>query len=223
MEFVQRSKFAKKVGMHANTIDSWFKEMESKGVHFVNMNERKEKVYDELDLEIALFIKEKRKDNEYTIPGAVEAVREEFAGRLRVDIIRDNDEKQLMPLDELKKEFMAMVNQEVEKRMQAREQELEKRIQSQMQQQLLLTAPDPQEERAKKTDYMITMNRIQAKLKREAIDEWNRLPEDERMVRMGFLKLQRVENSSKRQEFIDEYVGKHFEDRIRSENDDSID
>jgi hypothetical protein len=219
MEFVQRTKFSEKVGMHANTIDTWFQEMESKGIHFVNTNERNKKIYDDLDLEIALFIKEKRKDNEYTVPGAVEAVREAFAGRLRLDVIQDRDEKQLATVEQLERRFMAMVDKRVEQRV---EQEVQRRLQTEIQQLLIAAAPDPQEERARELDRRLSESRIRSKLRDEARNEWYKLPEDQRTLKTGFLSLKRVEDKGKKLEFIEEYINKHYDDRVRDEFSDVI-
>ncbi|CAM4415673.1 hypothetical protein BAMA_04945 [Bacillus manliponensis] len=56
------SEFAKKVGKHINTVDNWFKQLENNQIHYINRVANGEKVYDELDLKIGLFIKQKREE-----------------------------------------------------------------------------------------------------------------------------------------------------------------
>nr|WP_263327111.1 hypothetical protein [Neobacillus sp. Marseille-Q6967] len=53
--------FASKIGRHANTIDQWFKKLEELNIHYVNrLPSTNEKIYDDLDLKIALHIKSER-------------------------------------------------------------------------------------------------------------------------------------------------------------------
>lgn len=60
---VVSDKYQEKTGktdeVHYNTLDKWFKEMEHKRVHYIQRAVDK-KVYDELDLEIGVFIMEQR-------------------------------------------------------------------------------------------------------------------------------------------------------------------
>ncbi|GLO68462.1 hypothetical protein [Oceanobacillus kimchii] len=52
--------FAKKLNKHTNTIDGWFRNLESeRSLHYI-MRVNGEKVYDELDFKIASFIIEQR-------------------------------------------------------------------------------------------------------------------------------------------------------------------
>src|SRR5690606_19413533 len=53
--------FSKKVGKHSNTVANWFNQLQELNLHSVNRSPSTgEKVFDELDLEIALHIKELR-------------------------------------------------------------------------------------------------------------------------------------------------------------------
>ena len=56
--------------LHINTVDGWFKKLEEERIHYINRTEEtNEKVYDKLDLQLAIFIKKKR--NEKWSLGAV--------------------------------------------------------------------------------------------------------------------------------------------------------
>ena len=47
--------------LNRKTVATWFNKMEELGIHYINRTEdTNEKVYDELDLKIGIFIKEKK-------------------------------------------------------------------------------------------------------------------------------------------------------------------
>ena len=48
-----------KDSVHYNTVDKWFKDLENKGIHYIQRVADK-KVYDDLDIAIAIFIMKKR-------------------------------------------------------------------------------------------------------------------------------------------------------------------
>ncbi|MDH4619389.1 hypothetical protein [Brevibacillus sp. AY1] len=58
-EYCLINDFAKKIGQHQNTVDGWFKQLEERRIHYVNRANGK-KVYNSLDLQIGLYIRDKR-------------------------------------------------------------------------------------------------------------------------------------------------------------------
>ncbi|MEH7483492.1 hypothetical protein V7157_20995 [Neobacillus drentensis] len=53
--------FSKKIGKHSNTVANWFNQLEEQKIHYVNRSSSiGEKVFDEIDLEIAFHIKDLR-------------------------------------------------------------------------------------------------------------------------------------------------------------------
>lgn len=62
VEGLKISAFAALVGIHRNIVDNWFKFYEEKGVHYVNRNEKGQKIYFDQDLEILQYIISKRND-----------------------------------------------------------------------------------------------------------------------------------------------------------------
>jgi hypothetical protein len=62
VEYYKISDLAKEIGKHASTVDSWFRKLEERKLHYVNRADE-ERIYDDLDLDIARFVKEKREDN----------------------------------------------------------------------------------------------------------------------------------------------------------------
>ncbi|WLD94003.1 HD-GYP domain-containing protein [Alkalihalobacillus sp. AL-G] len=55
------NEFASLVGKHPNTVEEWFSKMEEKLIHYVQRINN-EKVYDQNDLKLALFINDKREE-----------------------------------------------------------------------------------------------------------------------------------------------------------------
>ncbi|GGI18039.1 hypothetical protein [Gottfriedia solisilvae] len=67
--FWRLTEFSEKVGgKHRNTIDTWFNQLESRGIHYVNRTQSGERVFDDLDLKIAKFIAQKR-DEKWSLEG----------------------------------------------------------------------------------------------------------------------------------------------------------
>jgi hypothetical protein len=64
-EFVEKIKQTlQEEKLHSNTVDGWFKKSEEERIHYIcRTAETNEKVYDELDLQLAVFIKRKRNCN----------------------------------------------------------------------------------------------------------------------------------------------------------------
>lgn len=72
--FWRLTEFSEKVGgKHRNTIDTWFNQLESRGIHYVNRTQSGERVFDELDLRIAKFISQKR-DEKWSLEGIYDAL-----------------------------------------------------------------------------------------------------------------------------------------------------
>ncbi|TMW72210.1 MerR family transcriptional regulator [Alteribacter natronophilus] len=108
VEYYKISDFAKEVGKHASTVDSWFRKLEERGLHYVNRADE-ERIYDELDLDIARFVKEKREDN-WSIDAIFKKLEEEF--ELRPFPASGEDEEQI-DVEALKEELRREVQEEV--------------------------------------------------------------------------------------------------------------
>jgi len=210
VQYWKISDFAKNVGKHPNTVDGWFKQLEEKNIHSVSRTEYGEKVYDSLDLKVALYIKDKR-DQKW----ALEAIFHELPNHfeLRQPAIDRSEETantpQVIDTDALKQEFEKIAKDVVE--------EQNREVKEQYEE-LLKRLPEPrspQEERRERIEEMITRSRIETLLREEARKLWAEKPEEERMKRAGFFR--REEDRDKRDQFIREYIDEHLEERLKEE------
>lgn len=72
------TEFSKLVGRHHNTVYNWFNTLEEKGLHgTLRTNNTNEKLYNSLDLNIALFIKQKR-DEKWSLDAIIELLPHQF-------------------------------------------------------------------------------------------------------------------------------------------------
>ena len=109
-KFWRISEFKDQVGKPLNTVDNWFKRLEKARVHYVNRTEHGEKVYDELDLKIALFIKEKR-DEKWSMGAIFDELEKQFELRP----FPEGEEGENLPVDVevLKKQLTDEIKQAV--------------------------------------------------------------------------------------------------------------
>jgi DNA-binding transcriptional MerR regulator len=77
----------------------------------------------------------------------------------------------------------------------------------------LQNMPSVTEMRQAKVTDMITERRIENQLKQEARQLWNAKTDSERLKKVGLFR--KEEDTSKRNQFIEEYVEQHFETRIK--------
>ena len=200
-----------KESIHYNTVDKWFRDFENKGIHYIQRVADK-KVYDDLDVDIAIFIMEKRSQK-----WSLDAISNVLSAHLEVRPFPDfkNEESQVVSeaqvMVEMGRKFEKM-QKEFEERM-LHELDLKKK---ELEQQLLNRLPKPktdQEMRAEKTDIMISSVRERYEIEEKAIAEWNTLPMEQREKKVGFFR--KEEDMLKRDNFIREYVKKHFENVVR--------
>ncbi|NBI28624.1 hypothetical protein [Chengkuizengella marina] len=190
VESWQISEFAEKVGKHFTTTDSWFKKLEERRIHYINRVESGEKIYNQDDLKIGLFIKEYR-DKKYTIDSIFDLLQHQEEINLR-PFPEDFDSKDTKITDEaqinkLKTEIIASMKEVV--------------------------ATQIEEERKNRVNDLILQRKIVSVLEGEASKEWSKLPESERMMKVGLFR--KGENTEKRNEFIKKYVDERYEERIK--------
>jgi DNA-binding transcriptional MerR regulator len=80
---------------------------------------------------------------------------------------------------------------------------------------LLPPPKDPHSERQERLTEVITRRRIETQLENEAIDLWSKLPDAERMKKIGVFR--KEENRDKRDQFVKNYINLHFEVKLRIE------
>jgi len=196
------------------TVDAWFRHLEKMGIHYVNRTvEKNEKVYDELDLEIAMFIRKRREEN-WPLTKIFGAVAENFPVR-PFPVIKESQNSfpseraghiKESVLTELKKAMAEVASAQME--------ELKKEFHG-----LLTPKENRQEtaiaERERLFQEMVLRKRIEYRLEQEALIAWSKKPEEERFVRKGWFR--KEEDRDKRELFVKEYVFRHYESRLRKE------
>ncbi|MEK4671068.1 MerR family transcriptional regulator [Niallia sp. FSL R7-0271] len=198
--------------IHMNTIDGWFKALESKRIHYIMRTEdTKEKVYDELDLKIAIFIK-KRREDKWSLAAIHEDLGNHFelrgfptneVGPVAFDGDLESLKEQLS--EELKITFNQMAATQIE--------EIKKHYDSIIEQ--IPKLPSPEEQKETRFQEMVVRRRVEAALENEAIELWSTKPESERLKKVGLFR--KEEDFNKRYEFIRSYINENYEKRLKKE------
>jgi hypothetical protein len=225
--------------VHYNTVDKWFKELENKGIHYIQRVADK-KVYNELDLAIGVYImimraKKWRLEAIFNILAENIDVRSFADSNIAESQVASSDSQVMineaqilkefqLKFKEMENEFKESLTRELEQKKRELEQqyisllpapkthediekenlEFELRVKS-----LLPKEKTAEEIRVEKSDAMIFAFRKRAELEEKAIEEWNKLPLDQRTKKVGFFR--REEDWSKRDLFIRKYVRENIE------------
>ncbi|WP_100374846.1 hypothetical protein [Bacillus sp. FJAT-45037] len=202
-------------GVHYNTVDKWFKALESKGIHYV-MRVTDEKVYDESDFQIGCYIYESRK-KKWRLDSIYENLNNVFELRPSEKLMDNNDES-LMNNVSIKEEVEILMQQHLEgqkKEMERYKEELFKAVKevaaAEMRSYQALL-PEPDDKKKAMNDYLTISLKVSMNLEREAIIEWEKKPFEERMKRVGWFK--KEEDLYKRESFVREYKMLHKREAI---------
>jgi DNA-binding transcriptional MerR regulator len=209
--FWRISDFAKEVGKHPNTVDGWFKQLEEKRIHYVNRTENGEKLYNELDLSIALFINQQRA-KKWALDAIFDSLSQKFDLNLRSTPAEETSISTTygasgVDLEQFKDEVLKAAKEIAASHIQEVKQQYETIIEK---------LPEPktkEEERSDRMDTIIIRRRVEALLREEAIKTWNQKPEQERLKRVGIF--WKEEDWGKRDEFINQYINERFEEKIK--------
>lgn len=243
-KFWQLTEFSKQVDMHFTTINTWFDTLESKKIHYVNRRAvDQKKIYDNLDLKVGLYIKEKR-DGKWSLDAIYTTLQDNPPFELRAFPSDYKDTSTELTTEILFQQVAHFVEREVAKALERQkdtftqhllqieesaseqksmiERELEKALEQQAeafkkQISVLEISNKVKEfaERQQRITDMITQNRIESILELEALDKWALLPITERYIKTGFLR--REEDSAKRQRFVRSYIQDNYEKRLNDE------
>lgn len=189
-------------GVHYNTVDKWFKKLESDGIHYVN-RVAGEKVYDELDLRIGHIIFEKRRAN-WSLDAIFEALPQVIELRPGNNE-GTSDESQVMSesqmFAQLKKEFGSEMVKFRESILEEAAKLVEEKTQVIKNQ---LPEPENKEKKRKaKRDDFVTNIRLSMELDKEAAEAWSKQPESIRMKKAGWFR--KEEDLLAREQFIRDY------------------
>lgn len=199
-----------KESVHYNTVDKWFKELENNGIHYIQRTaETNKKVYDEIDLAIAIFILNKR-----TQKWSLDAI---------FNVLSEHIEVRSFPTEDFGGSPVfseALVMQEMSRKFEEMQKEMENKLilelerkQQELEKQVFNRLPVPktaQEIRAEKTDIMISSVRKRYEIEEKAIAEWSKLPLEQRVKRVGLFR--KEEDLLKRDSFIREFIKNYLED-----------
>ena len=202
--------------LHANTVYGWFKKLEKEKIHYISRTvDTNEKVYDGLDLRIAIFIKMKRNEK-WALNTIFNEIKNEFDVRpfpvenIEITNVVHNNETSALNneiLKEIKSSFEEIAASQLGE------------VQSQYEE-LIKKLPDSKSREEKKEERfkeMVARRRVEYQLEKEAQMAWATKPEEERMVKVAWFK--KIENEDERKLFIKEYVHNNFENRLRKELD----
>lgn len=203
------SDFAKRLDKHTNTVDGWFRNLENeRRLHYI-LRVNDEKVYDELDLEIAQFII-KQRNNKWSLNAIFDSLSDHFSlrpfpddfeGETKSVQVVDIDKIRATIMNELKTTFDQVAAEQMKQQMQ----EFQKML------------PSPEDKRLDRFNEMMAERKINRILEEEAISLWSEKPEEERMKKVGLFR--KEEDRNKREAFIRDYLDEHFEAYMKQEFD----
>lgn len=214
-DFVEEIKLTlKEERLHVNTVYGWFKKLEEERIHYISRTvDTNEKIYDELDLRIAVFIKMKRNEK-WAIKAIFDEIKNEFDVRpFPVENMETTNVVHNSGTDPLNSKLFEELKRSLEEIAASQLNE----VQSQYEE-ILKKLPDPksrEEEREDRFKEMVARRRVEYQLEREAQMIWDTKPEEERMEKVGWFK--KVEKQEERNLFIKEYIDKNFENKLRNE------
>ncbi|OAB28466.1 hypothetical protein [Paenibacillus macquariensis] len=210
-KFWQLTEFARLLDGHYTTVNQWFNTLEKKNIHFVSRAADETRVYDELDLSVGRYIKEKRTAG-WSLNGIYDKLPDEFDLRpFPEGFTGKQNELSVELLDSMKRLFQSELIDILDQR------DLE-RENNNIKQKLMLEENNLRirlEERQQNITDRITDHRINSSLKLEALDEWIKLPLSDRSIKIGLFR--KEEDHLKREKFIIQYVKDHYADRLSKE------
>lgn len=211
-DFVEDLNLTLEQSIHTNTINGWFKRLEENHIHYINREEQtNEKVYDEFDFEIALFIKKKR-DEKWSLS----AIERELQDCFDLRPFPIEEEKFSPPADNielLRKQLTEEMRKSFEEMSVAKIEEVKNQYEA-----ILHTLPKPvskEELREQRFQSLVLHRRVESKLEEEAAMEWTKMPDSERLKRVGLFR--KDVDIEKKNDFIRSYVNKHFEEYLKKE------
>lgn len=211
------TEFSKLVGRHHNTVYNWFNTLEEKGLHgTLRTNNTNEKLYNSLDLDIALFIKQKR-DEKWSLDAIIELLPHQFELR---PVSPENQTSELSAQLNIH-EAAATIEKIVEQKLELHLQSIEMEYREKLEEAVRSALPEPEDpetlkerQRQERLDNMIIQHRARTELRKQAENEWNSLPEDTRIKKVGWFK--REEDLARKQLFIENYIDENMIEYIQN-------
>ena len=171
-----------------------------------------EKVYDELDLSIALHIRDKREDK-WALEAICTQLGDHFELRPFPPEMEPTTALQIPDMDVLRKKFGEEIRAVVEEIAAAQVAEMRQQHAEILRQ--LPQPKDPIAERQERIAEMMARRKVERALEREALHMWSTKPEADRVKRIGLFR--KDEDRDKRDQFVKDYIDQHFESRLREQ------
>lgn len=189
------TEFSKLVGRHHNTVYNWFNILEEKGLHgTLRTNNTNEKLYNTLDLDIALFIKLKR-DEKWSLDAIIELLPHQFELR---PVSPENQTSEVSTQLNMQ-EAAATIEKIVEQKIQMHLQNIELEYQGKFEEAIRAMLPEPEDpeklkerQRQERLDNIIIQHRARTELRKQAENEWNTQPEETRIKKLVGLKKRKI-------------------------------
>ncbi|PER84302.1 MerR family transcriptional regulator [Bacillus cereus] len=205
------TEFSKLVGRHHNTVYNWFNILEEKGLHgTLRTNNTNEKLYNTLDLDIALFIKLKR-DEKWSLDAIIELLPHQFELR---PVSSENQTSEVSTQLNMQ-EAAATIEKIVEQKIQMHLQNIELEYQGKFEEAIRAVLPEPEDpeklkerQRQERLDNIIIQHRARTELRKQAENEWNTQPEETRIKKVGWFK--KEEDLARKQLFIENYIDENM-------------
>ncbi|GAB6461365.1 TPA: MerR family transcriptional regulator [Bacillus cereus] len=211
------TEFSKLVGRHHNTVYNWFNTLEEKGLHgTLRTNNTNEKLYNSLDLDIALFIKQKR-DEKWSLDAIIELLPHQFELR---PVSPENQTSEVSAQLNIH-EAAATIEKIVEQKLELHLQSIEMEYRAKFEEAVRSALPEPEDpetlkerQRQERLDNMIIQHRARTELRKQAEKEWNTLPEETRIKKVGWFK--KEEDLARKQLFIESYIDENMIEYIQN-------
>ncbi|MGM9986226.1 MAG: hypothetical protein ACI35O_03255 [Bacillaceae bacterium] len=225
-QYWQISAFAQQVGVHFNSIYTWFNRLENERIHFISrVGGNNERVYDNLDLEIAKYIKKKR-DDKWSLNAIFDELPNVFELRpFPSDFHDDSKPGELTPekveevMGEIVEKQMKIIKDQYEAQLKNLQNYYESQIET-TKQELINQLPAPkskEEERKEKYERELLIFRVNMRLKDEALQKWESKPEGERKKRVGVFFKQ--DNYDAKEKFVNDYINANIEKALKESFD----
>ena len=217
----QITEFAEKVtekidgSVHYNTVAKWFNKLETMGVHYVN-RAAGEKIYEELDLQIGVFIYQKRSEK-----WRLEVIFDNLSKYMETRSFPEEWEGENTPTlsySEIEEAIIRKVTTRIQEQLVASQKELENTIEQVAASKISSLLPQPKSDdeiRVERFNQTLLQMKLNNKLEEEALDQWNQQPEHIRIRKVGFFR--KEENMEEKDRFIRKYKNQHMERVLRDE------
>lgn len=219
----QITEFAEKVtekidgSVHYNTVAKWFNKLETMGVHYVS-RAAGEKIYDELDLKIGVFIHKKR-----TEKWRLDVIFENLSNYIETRPFPDEWEGEISPTlnsSEIEEAIIRKVTTRIQEQLIASQNELANTLEQVAASKISSLLPQPktdEEIRLERLNHALLQMKLNNKLEEAALAEWKKQPDHIRVRKVGFFR--KEENHEERERFIIKYKNENMERALREELD----